>query len=737
MPRKLTPSDYRRRKYREDGTINPDYTPRKRGDTNRHQKDNWGKFRHGQFCAWDGEGVTLADGRHIYTLLCNSRGGYLLDPDGLSTRDIFNFLLSESVKWGKHTIHVIFGGNYDIAMWLTHVDYDAALSLAQGDDIEWGARQYRIGWRDRKEFRLARVDDETPFLPVMDRDGNQKLYPDGRKRWKRNYIASIHIWDVFGFFQGSFVRACTEWLGADYPDLPMIAAGKLHRGDFTADRMHTEVLPYCQAEVIALEKLCVLLHQYLSDAGVTIRRWDGAGAIAAAMLEAHKIKLAKADADAPIEEAARHAFFGGRIEVIQYGHATGPIYRNDLRSAYPAAQARHCPNLARGHWVACCDPGSLPYTFAVWHVRWKLADDHAAWSDSPPICPFPYRDDDGMVSFPVDGQGWYWQPEVVAALQHLPYYQSRYPDARIEILAGYVFVEDDPTDRPFRWLQEYYDLRARLKKEGKGSQIIFKLGPNSCYGKTAQNKGYNPETGRRPPFHDLKWAGHITSTTRARLYRAAMQAPESVLFLATDGVYSTAPLDLPVSNRLGDWEPEIVDELIIAQSGVYFYRRGDDWTNMSRGFDKGTLSHEPILAAWERRETFVHFPSTRFVGLKSGTVTEDRYRLQCRRWVSICERNEDGSVRYNGRRLTLTSAGTKRRDRLERGEPVWTVRKRVAPPSQALIETRPEYNHTPDLDSRPYVRPWDRDSPYDTVTDADGTPIDGDLYNAEHMDTEI
>jgi hypothetical protein len=51
-----------------------------------------------------------------------------------------------------------------------------------------------------------------------------------------------------------------------------------------------------------------------------------------------------------VERAARHGYFGGRIEVPVYGEVPGPIYRYDVHSAYPAAIAE-LPNLTRGSWA--------------------------------------------------------------------------------------------------------------------------------------------------------------------------------------------------------------------------------------------------------------------------------------------------------------------------------------------------------------------------------------------------
>lgn len=694
-----------------------------------NQKPHESLFERGEFVAWDGEGVTLEDGTHIYTILANSKGASIVRAEGLTTAECLDFILSECTSY-KNAIHVGFVFSYDTAMILADLDYPTVRSIAQDDapyptpftldTPDGNPHTFSVSYRARKELTVQEIGQPW-FVEELQRDGSVKHV--------KNVLRRARIWDVFGFFQSSFVEAIEKWLGKDYPDLAMIRDGKLHRGTFTTSELTDYVLPYCLAEVKALVALCESLHTALVDAGIVISRWDGAGAIAAAMMTAADVKSARGDYPTEVETAGRHAYFGGRIELIAYGHYLGDVHHYDINSAYPAAQ-QDVPDLSSGEWSHHTDGTVSTERFSLYHVRWMLADDKRDPYGAARIFPFPFRELGDTVIYPSRGEGWYWHSEVAAAIDALPYYQRHFAGATIEVIESWSFTP--ASDRkPFLWLREKYDLRRAWKKEGRPAEKVVKLGVNSSYGKTAQNKGYDPKTERKPPFHELLWAGYTTSGARAALFRAAMQAPDAVLFLATDGIFTTTPLDLPLSGDLGAWEYERHDEIVIVQSGVYFHRTGDVWATYQRGFDKGTLTNHAVLAAWQACARACFFPSTRFVGLQSGTINEESYRTKLRRWVSIKQTDADGRE-TDGRKLSLDTAGTKRRERTRAdGTPLWVSTKKGTTPADALIETWPDFNLAYPMMSRPYRRPWDRDD--DTLLD--GVPAD--VYETEHDDTHL
>jgi hypothetical protein len=277
-----------------------------------------------------------------------------------------------------------------------------------------------------------------------------------------------------------------------------------------------------------------------------------------------------------VQLAAQHAYFGGRIEIGKIGRHLGKIYHYDINSAYPSAQW-DLPALTCGQWVH--------YDWNIYRVDLfeKMTLCLVEWDFPGAIWgPFPYRSArQRKVLFPEKGVNWVWLPEVKAAMQAMKGRKKW----KLSIKEVWEFQPDITSFQPYKFMKEYYELRQEMVKETKekgiphGEEKIIKLGLNSGYGKTAQHAGYHPETKQKPPYHNLAYAGYITSTTRAKLYEAAMQSPENIICIATDGIFSTVPLtlDCPKEKILGKWEASEHDELILVQSGFYYYRNGSEW----------------------------------------------------------------------------------------------------------------------------------------------------------------
>jgi len=340
---------------------------------------------------------------------------------------------------------------------------------------------------------------------------------------------------------------------------------------------------------------------------------------------------------------------------------------------------------------------------SVCRVKWHFPG--AIWG------PFPYRSEkQRKVLFPETGENWVWLPEVKAAIEAL----KINPKWRLEILDCYEFQPDITCYKPYFFMKEYYELRQNLiadtKKTGTphGEEKTYKLGINAGYGKTAQHAGYHPETKLKPPYHNLAYAGYITSATRAKLFSAAMQSPESIICIATDGIFSTVPLDLyyPKEKILGAWEESKHDEIILVQSGFYYYRNGKTWTAWTRGFDKIPMDEnyqinirqqiETILEGWRQKKDEIYFPCTRFITMKSALRGKNWWDRWCS-WYSLG--SMDG---LPGRALDLCQKGTKRLL-------AETYSKKSCKPEEKLISTIPEMNYFADEISSKYVLPWEAD----------------------------
>ena len=526
------------------------------------------------FVAWDGEGVNNSDGSHAYVLLANSLGDRLVSPppSGISTHDALTFLLDGAEKAPRDAIHVIYGGSYDINMMLGDLTAPELWALRKFRTVK--LRGFRLQWRAGKSLTVKQ---------------------DGR---------SIILYDVVSFFQTSFVNACDQYLGSDWLDRDIIIREKAKRGTFVFKELR-EIQSYNDSELTNLLALMEELRARLYRAGIRIPRWDGPGAVATSLLRTYGVKAHMASVPESVGSAARFAYAGGRFELVKFGHTNQRAYQYDVNSAYPTALVK-VPCLAHGAWLDGNTVNPDDHPFSLYHIEWDYRE-----TDQRIPKPFFIRYRQGTVAYPAQGSGWYWQPEIMAA---------RDTGWSFTVLESYSFV---PTCKhePFGWIPGLYQRRRALKEAGDGAHIGIKLGLNSLYGKTAQQVGWQPgrkpgDPPRIPPYHQLEWAGYVTSHCRSQVYRAAMQAPYDVIGFETDAVFSLRPLSLPLGGALGEWEETTYADITYVQSGMYFATKLDgSAVAKSRGVDKGQLTRDRVLLAGiaDGKDAYLDCKLTRFV----------------------------------------------------------------------------------------------------------------------------
>lgn len=512
---------------------------RARYDTRHHRKTNHHKIK--PFCMWDGEGPKDAG----YALFGNSLGMEICHPY-LKARECLDLILQTEADHPGY-IHVSFGFNYDVSMILGKLPFRHLTALHHYGKTIW--KGYELEHIPHKWFRV-----------------------------KYGRIA-VKIFDIRSFFAGNYLSALRDFGIGSGGDLEKISSGKANRAEFYW-RDIEEIRDYFRTELKLGPPLCEALRKVFSDAGYNLQSWHGPGALARMALKRHKVYDAMAECPEKVREASRFAFAAGRFELVQAGHIIGRILSADLHSAYPWF-ATMLPNLARGKWRKGkkYEPGK----FAVYHIRYE--------SDPDPFRVFPLfkREKDGSVCWPCRVEGWYWAPEAELVAAD--------PDA--VFVESWVFDEDDPADRPFTWLKEYYDRRALLKRTGNAAQYTFKLIINSVYGQLAQRAGWDRKSMRAPRSHQLEWAGFITSACRATVYAAGTRRPGNLVSIDTDGIYTIGDIPLDnVGSDLGQWEVEEYDEGIFWQSGIYMLRQGETWVKAkTRGIPKGSYTADDLLEA--------------------------------------------------------------------------------------------------------------------------------------------
>lgn len=717
------------------------------------------QFQKAYFVCWDGEGATI-NGKHEYILLMHNRlqktgQKPLVNLSGLSSESCLDYLCESAQKLPGYAIHVIFGGSYDANMILKDMPQHLVKILWEKGSVLYG--RYKILYRQRKQLTIHQLPkNKTMWIRVYTR-----THRDGSTTTKRiwNYISSVTIWDVHGFFQSSFVKAIRDNLKDHNKDeVKSIEDHKAIRAVFDPSQID-DIIAYTTLEVKYLESLMSDLVQNMSTADVSldgtvrplvINRWDGAGAIAASLLKRYGVKQhmsGKSDdkervnnhyIEEPVKSWARHAYAGGRIEQFKYGHHKGRIYQYDVVSAYPSAMI-HLPSLAKGKWIEI-DPNNVhigDYPFALWDVEWHWNDDNDT------IMPFFFRNAHNAICFPRNGRGFYWTPEMEAALIWCSYAHTT---RQMNIRKGWAWIPATD-EKPFAFVQEIFNRRAEMKRQKNGSHKVLKLGLNSLYGKTAQQKGHISPGEHEPniPYFQLEWAGWITSYTRAKLFMAAMQKQDAIISIMTDGIMSLEPLDVSIGNQLGQWEEssEII-EYIGVKPGIYFTKykepigvdsNGDEiyWKETYRGYDPQQIRRENVLDAYTRKEASIFAPCTRFItmgaALSGGSMWE--------KWHEWYEQERELCLWF---RDTKRESHTPREWGKRRNNPAYQLM-----PTWPLFSMAGEYSrgnnvhgegaYDPQIGSDvscAYVKKWDT---LEEDKDSDGVPIS--IADSEHEDSHL
>jgi hypothetical protein len=548
-----------------------------------------------KFFGIDGEGQGRYD--HLYVLLAIGDAElrekwHIENHNGLSTQQCLEFMyaLKQHVKLFAYSF------NYDLTKILTDLDDEALYELFRPENRQ------RHG---KDAFKGPRPVFWNGWL--LNLQGTKFSFkPAAKAKRKRKTIV---CWDIWKFYQAKFTNACTDWKVGTPEEITHMIYMKDHRHEF--DKLTREaVRNYCYKETSFMAQLATELKQAHTDAGLELASWYGAGSTATAFMKKHEIQKFIKKGPSEMEAAVAMAFFGGRFDNAYIGSVEGPVYSYDISSAYPY-QITSLPCLVHGTWIRTTDRKIMEgatTALVSYGLSGKTRSEY--WG------PFPFREDNGSISFPnVSGGGWVWRDEFLAGEKHFE---------GVEFREAWVYHTECDC-HPFKDVPQYYIQRCILGKEGAG--IVIKLGLNSLYGKLAQSVG-------RAPFQSWIWAGMVTSGCRAQVLEAiALHKDRSnLLMIATDGIVTREKLVLPepidtgtndvwecekhkktcheCADRkykpLGGWEEKILKRgIFLARPGVYFPLEptADDIKAVrGRGVGRGVILENwgNIVRTWKR-----------------------------------------------------------------------------------------------------------------------------------------
>jgi hypothetical protein len=581
---------------------------------------------------------------------------------------IIEWLLSLRETWPE-AIFVSYAFNYDATQIFSslplevardiHRAYPSRFTEPPGRRVPIFWRGYHIDYMAGKWLELARLDDEGHVI-------------NGTR---------IKIFDVFSFFQSSFLKAAENVAGAITDrERAIIEKGKAARGEFEKWTLD-ELREYTGAELRVLSRMMGIVREALAELGIKLKSWHGPGAVAKEVLKKHEIPRWLKSSKSPLsadpakmseqQKAAHIAFFGGHIELYRQGVIASEFFDYDLASAYPAEMV-DLPPMHGGEWR---------FERADFHLRGAKKEDkdfYEKWlSELSPYSmveiettgeipnaigyPLPYRLEDDCVIYPPNIRGYYFAREAAAAFRWARV--NRRGSWDFIIRSAHIFKPAPPSrcsnQRPFSFVPDYFARRASLPKTSMLGWSI-KLILNSLYGKQAQSRG---EVGKVPDVFNPWVAGAITAGTRARILDAIARDMDAVIMIATDGLFTTRELPVAVNRgakALGTWEVDTLPAGLFIQSGVYFdgknvKTRGFNPNNV-RAADGSKLSKDELAEfmwrevprAWTKRRDKLKLSADVFQTLGRGVVNEASFELA-------------GYWGLAAREVNVNSAGAKRK----------------------------------------------------------------------------
>jgi hypothetical protein len=290
------------------------------------------------------------DGGHIDWL-----GGN--DKTPLPTKAICEWLVSLPKKFPR-AIFVMFAAGYDWTQVFRDLDYETAWELWNGlpwseHDNPTGMKPNRRRWVFWREFAL-RVYPGKYLEIAKFKDPNRIKNEKG----EFDFGSKIKIYDTFGFFQSSFIKAATGF-GGDFlsaEEREILQSGKSRRNEFDKIPL-AQIMKYTPVELRVLARMIQNIRDGLKAFELTLRDWHGAGCIAQTMMRKNRItdfypEIAAAidvnDMTQPLAWSLR-AYFGSRVEMVKQGVHNSKFWNYDISSAYPNI-LRQLRNMRNGNW---------------------------------------------------------------------------------------------------------------------------------------------------------------------------------------------------------------------------------------------------------------------------------------------------------------------------------------------------------------------------------------------------
>lgn len=344
--------------------------------------------------------------------------------------------------------------------------------------------------------------------------------------------------------------------------------------DVLKDEKETKlIIDYCILDAKLTQQLTEFwLDKFYKSFGVYPKKFHSAGTIAMQYLHT-KLEKWSSFFTAPyeVQKLAYKSYFGGRFEVLKRGTFKN-VFHYDINSAYPYVMSI-LPDFTDGEWIDVKEEKDVNFDyFGFYEIEVKV--------NEKVIAPFLFRPDEKLSIFMPKGEF-----KTFTTSSELKVALEKY-DVELLSVKGVYFIPNKKGKNQFNEIIENM-YQERLNQKDEGQKHVYKIIINSIYGKTAQTKPVPTN------FFSPVVTSSITGMCRAMLLEAVANNKNDVIAFATDGIFSTKPLKVPVTPNkkiLGEWSFEFHRDFTIFMSGIYSFNYYDHKTRQwnrqtrSRGF---------------------------------------------------------------------------------------------------------------------------------------------------------
>lgn len=548
------------------------------------------------FIGWDGEATKDA----AYCLLGCSTGEYIQDHN-LSTDVCLSFLLDVASKH-KNAHHIGFVFDYDVNNILRNLSWPHLIMLKERGRVMWNG------------YRIRHVPGK--FFAVSDSENRR-----------------IRVEDIFSFFRTAYCTGDDSNPGAldkyhigTREDRLRIATGKANRDGFLWADIES-IREYMFLELKLMPPLQEKIREAAHAAQIYPNTWSGPAAFAKYEFKKHNIRAHMAKSPDSMAVAVRTAYAGGWFERFKAGVYYGDLWTADLNSAYTWAMTL-LPSLANGEWRYVEGERARDYAcgrryFGVFRIDYG-GSARGDWDNYMRSCrgvPLPLfqRAANGNMSRPFHNSGWFWN------------FEASQVGSNPGVAFRGAWIFDGDGTYPFEWASDVYSTRLLLQEIGDPAEKGLKWTLASAYGVLAQRAGWDRRSRSAPDWHQLEWAGAITSACRSLIYTASMPVAlrDGLVSIDTDGIISTQPFkNLPhgEGTGLGQWKVERYTGLVYVQNGIYWLRNmSGAWEPpKTRGIPRGQIGDVGQALASLAKDGSLTFERHSFVGYGSAIHRRDR-----------------------------------------------------------------------------------------------------------------